>query len=33
MNNQWMQAMLSQNPNPILSVGLYGLGGQIHNIL
>ena len=32
MNIQWMQAMLSLNPNPILSVGLDGLGGWTHNI-
>ena len=32
MNNQWMQAMLSLNPDPLLNVGLYGLGRQTHNI-
>ena len=31
-NNQWMQAMLSLNPDPTLSVWLDGLGRQTHNI-
>ena len=33
MNIHWMQAMLSLNPDPVLSVGLDGLGGWIQNIL
>ena len=32
MNIHWMQAMLSLKPDPVLSVGLDGLGGQIQNI-
>ena len=32
MNIQWMQAMISLNPDPILSVRLDGLGEWTHNI-